>query len=179
MPSISIPGSERAAEPVAEHDVRGFDFGGLARPFRRSRGPGPAQRPQPCIFSTLFLRNRNSMPLACLLTTISLRASAAAQLSEKSFTSMPNSLDILQRVVNFRGVQQNLRGDASDVQAGAAQKAVFFDDERLQSPLRGANRGVISPRTAADNREIVFGQVSSAAGRSAAQNSRVQTGPPL
>ena len=126
--------------------------------------PGPAQRPQPCIQSTLFLRKRNSIPLACRLTTFSLRASAAAQFSENSFTSMPNSFGILERVVNFSRVQQNLCRDAADVQASAAQETVLLNASGFQSPLRGANRGVVSPGTAADNRKIVFGQVSSAAG---------------
>ena len=39
----------------------------------------------------------------------------------------------------------------------------------FQSPLRCADRGVVSSRTAADNRKIVFSQVSSAAGGIAAR----------
>ncbi len=91
LPSISTPGSERAADPVpnmmcvASTSVTCPSFSTVTR-------PGPAHLPQPCILSTLFLRKRNSMPLACLLTTASLRASVAGQFSENSFTSMPNSL---------------------------------------------------------------------------------------
>ncbi len=92
-PSISIPGSDRAAEPVPNM-MCVASISEVCPSFSTVTFPGPAQRPQPCTLSTLFLRNRNSMPLACLLTTISLRASAAAQLSPKSFTSMPNSLEI-------------------------------------------------------------------------------------
>jgi hypothetical protein len=71
--------------------VRGFDFGGLSVILDGSRAPAPPSGPSPAS-SRLCFCEKNSMPLACLLTTFSLRASAAGQLSEKSFTSMPNSL---------------------------------------------------------------------------------------
>ncbi len=94
FPSMSTPGRERAAEPVpnmicvASISVIFPSDSTLTR-------PGPAHRPQPWILSTLFLRNKNSMPLACLLTTISLRARTAGQFRVNSFTSMPNSLAFL------------------------------------------------------------------------------------
>ena len=79
-----------------KQDVRGFDFRDRAVAFSTATRPGPAQRPQPCIVSTLFLRNRNSMPLACLSTILFLRASTAGQFRLQAATSMPNSSAFLQ-----------------------------------------------------------------------------------
>ena len=67
-------------------------------------------------------------------------------------------LGVLERVVDFGVVQKDFRGDAADVQASAAQKAIFFNDYSFEPPLRGPNRGVISSRAATDDGEIVFGQ---------------------
>src|ERR1700681_1655133 len=67
-------------------------------------------------------------------------------------------LGILERVVYFGVVQQDFRGDAADVQACAAQVAIFFNNYSFQPPLRGPNRSVISPRTTTDDGEIIFGQ---------------------
>ncbi len=72
-------------------------------------------------------------------------------------------LGILERVVDFRVVQQDLGGDAADVQTGSSQEAVLFNDQSFQTPLRGANGGHVTARPAADDGQIVFGQVSSAA----------------
>src|SRR2546425_2089882 len=44
------------------------------------------------------------------------------------------------------------------MQAGASQKTVLFDDNRLQAPLRGADGGYIPAGPAADDSEIVFRQ---------------------
>ena len=67
-------------------------------------------------------------------------------------------LGVLEIVVNVGVVQENLRGDAAHVQAGAAEKRVLFDDGGLQSPLPGANRGDVAARSAADDHEIIFSQ---------------------
>src|SRR5262249_16883682 len=66
------------------------------------------------------------------------------------------------QVVPQLGVeQQRLGRDAADVQAGAAEVAVFFDQGNLQSILAGANGGGVSGRAAADDGDVVggFGQV--------------------
>src|SRR5207302_10650626 len=44
------------------------------------------------------------------------------------------------------------------MQAGASQKTVLFDDNRLQAPLRGADGGYVPAGPAADDGEIVFRQ---------------------
>ena len=41
------------------------------------------------------------------------------------------------------------------------RNGVFLDDDGLQSPLRGANRGDVAARSAPDDREIVFSQTGS------------------
>jgi hypothetical protein len=64
-------------------------------------------------------------------------------------------------IVNVRVVQEHLGGNAADVQAGAAQKRIFFDDRYLQSPLSGANRSHISTGTTPNHDKIVFSQSSS------------------
>src|SRR3989442_14160997 len=44
------------------------------------------------------------------------------------------------------------------MQAGASQKTVLCDDNRLQAPLRGADGGYVPAGPAADDGEIVFRQ---------------------
>src|SRR6266581_1136998 len=90
LPSKSTPGRERASEPVAKR-ICVASTSAVFPAFSTCTWCGAAQRPQPCRTSTLFLRKRNSMPLACLLTMRSLRASMAGQLILKSEISMPNS----------------------------------------------------------------------------------------
>ena len=66
----------------------------------------------------------------------------------------------LKVIVNIGVVQENFGGDAAHVQASAAEKGIFFDDGDLQAPLRGANGGDVSARSAADDHDIVFSQTS-------------------
>jgi hypothetical protein len=63
-------------------------------------------------------------------------------------------------IVNVGVVQENFGGDAAHVQAGAAEEGIFFDDGNFQAPLRGADGGDISARSAADYYDIVFSQTS-------------------
>src|SRR5437899_2691680 len=101
LPSSSTPGSVRASEPVAR--MMWVASTSVVFPsFSTATLPGPAQRPQPCMDSTLFLRKRNSMPLACFLMILSLRASTAVQSSLKSFTSMPNAKEFGIEVKDFK-----------------------------------------------------------------------------
>ncbi len=68
-----------------------------------------------------------------------------------------------QVVPEFGVEQQRFGRDAADVQAGAAEESVFFDERGLQAVLAGANRGRVSGRSAADDGYVVdgFGQWSS------------------
>ena len=70
----------------------------------------------------------------------------------------PEFLGVLQGVVDFGVVEQDLRGDATYMQAGAAEETVLFDDQGFQAPLGSANGCDVSARSAADNRQIVCRQ---------------------
>ena len=52
-----------------------------------------------------------------------------------------------------RGVDQRLRGDAADIEAGSAQP-VAFDQDRVEAKLAGADRGDIAARAAADDENL-------------------------
>src|ERR1700675_2694530 len=64
----------------------------------------------------------------------------------------------LEMVVDIRMVQKNLRGYATDVQAGAAEERIFLHHGNLQTPLCGANRSNVASRTAANDDNIIFSQ---------------------
>ena len=53
------------------------------------------------------------------------------------------------------GVQERLGGDAADVEAGAPELVVFFDNGRFEAVLPGADRGGVAAGTASDHDEIV------------------------
>ena len=63
---------------------------------------------------------------------------------------------VLEIVVDLGVVQQHLGGNATDVQAGAAEERVFLHHHGFQAQLAGANGGDVTPRTAPDNRHIVL-----------------------
>ena len=58
-------------------------------------------------------------------------------------------------LVKLGSVQQRLRGDAADIEAGAAEGGVFLDDRGFQSELRGAYRAEIAAGSGTDDDEIV------------------------
>ena len=66
----------------------------------------------------------------------------------------------LEMIVDIGVVQENFGGDAAHMQASAAEERVFFDDGDFQAPLRGADGGDVSARSAADDHDIVFSQTS-------------------
>ena len=158
LPSNSTPGSERASEPVANMMCVASTSVILPVVFDLPRAPARPSGPSPACVSTLFLRKRNSMPLACLLTMLFLARQHRRPIELELGDLDAEFLGVLERVVDFGVVQQHLGGNAADVQAGAAEKAVLLDDQRLQSPLRGANGGDVAARSAADDRQIVFCQ---------------------
>ena len=55
------------------------------------------------------------------------------------------------------GVQQGLRGDAADVEAGAAMGGALLDHRDLQPELRRADRADIAAGAGADDDEVVGG----------------------
>ena len=52
-----------------------------------------------------------------------------------------------------RGVDQRLRGNAADVEAGSAEP-VGFDENRVEAELAGADRGDIAAGAAADDENL-------------------------
>ena len=140
-----------------EHDVRGFDLGdlavGLHRHAARARPAAPALHRLHFIFAEEKL---DALGVLVDDVVLARQHGRPVQLELGHFDA--ELLGVLEGVVDFGVVQQNLGGDAADVQAGPAQKAVFFDDQGFQSPLRGADGGHVSARPAADNRQIVIWQ---------------------
>ena len=55
-------------------------------------------------------------------------------------------------LVQLGGVQQRLRGDAADIEAGAAQRLAALDAGGLQPELCRADRGDIAAGAGADDR---------------------------
>jgi hypothetical protein len=55
----------------------------------------------------------------------------------------------------LRGLQQRLRGNAADIEAGAAGRAAPVDAGGLEAELRRADRGDIAAGTAADDDDVV------------------------
>jgi hypothetical protein len=66
-------------------------------------------------------------------------------------------LSFLQMVPEFGIEKQRFGRDAADMQAGAAEESVFFDERGFQAVLAGADRGSVSGRAAADDGYVVRG----------------------
>ena len=62
---------------------------------------------------------------------------------------------ILRRGIKFRRVQQGFRGDAADIETGAAQNATVLDAGRLQAELSGADCAIVAAGAATDNDDVV------------------------
>src|SRR5690606_6064916 len=61
---------------------------------------------------------------------------------------------LLELPKEFRRVEERLRRDAADVEAGAAQGQPFFDADGLQTELRCADRGDIAAGTGSNDGNI-------------------------
>ena len=62
-----------------------------------------------------------------------------------------------QVIPEFGVEEQRLGRDAADMQAGAAEESVFFDERGFQAVLAGADGGGVSGRAAADDGYVVHG----------------------
>ena len=154
MPSNSTPGSERAAEPVANM-MCVASTSVIFPSVSTDTLPGPAQRPQPSHRLHFIFAEEKLNALGVPVDDAFLARQRRRPIQLEFLDLDAEFLGVLERVVDFRVVQQDLRRDAADVQAGAAQEAVLFDDQRFQTPLRGPNRGHVSARPAADDGQIV------------------------
>src|SRR4029077_12021384 len=52
--------------------------------------------------------------------------------------------------------EQRLAWDAANIETGAAQIFVFFENGRLQSELAGTNRGDVAARSGANDNDVKF-----------------------
>ena len=91
--------------------------------------------------SILFFLKRNSTPETLACTTASLWAMhrlqvelRRADLDAEAFELVPGGLE------QFRGMQQRLRRDAADVEAGAAERLALLDDGDLEAELGRLDR---------------------------------------
>ena len=71
---------------------------------------------------------------------------------------------VLEALPDIGGVEEGFGGDATDVQAGAAELGVLFDDGGFQAVLAGPDGSGIASRPAANDDQIV-GHRSSVASR--------------
>ncbi len=130
LPSKSTPGSERASEPVANMMCRGFDVGDLAGVFHLD--VSGCRPPPPALHRLHFVFAEQELDALGVLVDDALLARQHRRPVELEIGNLDAKLiGVLQGVVDFGMVQQHLGRDAADVQAGAAQKSVFLDDQRL------------------------------------------------
>src|SRR5205085_10524318 len=67
------------------------------------------------------------------------------------------------------GMQQRLRGDAADVEAGAAVRLALLDDRGVQAELRRPDGADVAPGAGSDDDEIVGHEVLALDNHSAAE----------
>ena len=121
-----------------------------------STWPGATMRPAPWNVSILFFLNRNSTPFTLLSTILLLVVEQSRQI-EARLADLDAELReaVAGFLVELGGVQQRLRGNAADVEAGAAEGARFSTHGDLQAKLRRANGADIAAGTGTDDDEIV------------------------
>ncbi len=117
--------------------------------------PAPAMRPVPRCESILFFLSRNSTPLTLPSIASSLNFSSAARSSLGVLTPMPILANLCPASRKMRGMQQRLRGNAADVEAGATVGGALLDDRDLEAELRRANGADVAAGAGADDDEIV------------------------
>ena len=142
-----------------EQDVGGFEFGGFAVFFHGDAARAGNLAPAGDGFDFIFLEERADAARVFLDDLVFARENRRP-IDFYVFHFEAEFFGALEMIVNIRVVQENFGGDAAYVQASAAEKRIFFDDRDFQSPLRGANRGDVSARSAADDHDIVFSQTS-------------------
>ncbi len=136
--SISMPLSLATSRPVAMtmdlvSSYAGLPSSLLTSPCQRLRCGQRRERRR----SLFFLSKNSSAPLT-LPSAALIRQDAIIAL--RSSFGLPNAdARIARRIPAFvktvpRSVQHRLRGDAADVEAGAAESGVLFDDRRFSGP---------------------------------------------
>ena len=102
------------------------------------------------------------MPWVLALMTPSLYSSILATSTETPLAAIPILAKCRFRLVDhLRGMQQRLRGDAADIEAGAAQGATALDTSHLQAKLSRTDGADIAPRAATNYNNIIVGHMVS------------------
>src|SRR5271163_960354 len=142
-----------------QQDVRGFEFGDFAV-FFHGDAPGTGDfAPADDGFDFILFEEQADAAGMFLYDFVFAREDGGP-IDFDVFHFEAEFFGAFEVVVDVRVVQKNFGGDAADVQAGAAEEWVFFDDGNFQAPLRGADGGDVSARSAADDHDIVFSQTS-------------------
>src|SRR5690348_13499313 len=142
-----------------EHGVRGFELGGFAVLLDGDAPRAGDAAPPGNRLDFVFAEKQRDAARVLLHHFIFARHHRGP-VDLHVFYFKAEFLGALEVIVDIGVMQKNLCRNATDVQAGPAEKRVFFDHRSLQSPLRGANRGNVSARTAPDDHKIIFGQAS-------------------
>ena len=156
--SIATPGSGATSEPVAMtialrferllRAVRGRHFD-LTRRFMIR--PAPKKR------SILFFFNRKATPLTLARDGVVLVLHHRERSSCGLPTTTPKRGEVMRGLSEFfRGMEQRLRGNAADVEAGAAEGRPLLDDGDFHAELRRADGADIAAGAGADDDEIVL-----------------------
>ena len=118
--------------------------------------PGERMLPSPKTASILFFLNRKATPLTLAATVSSLCFISAAWSSFGAPTTTPSGAKPVRRLLeHLGGVEQRLRGDAADVEAGPAQRLALLDHGHFQAELGRADGADIPPGAGADDDEII------------------------
>ena len=137
-----------------EHDVGGLDFRDLAVGLdRHASGAGPAS---PASHGLHFVFAEEKLDALGVPVDDAVLARQRRWPIQFEFGDVDAKFfGVFERVVDFRVVQQDLGGDATDVKTGPSEETVLFDDQSLQAPLRGADGGHVTAGSAADDSQIV------------------------
>ena len=107
--------------------------------------------------SILFFLNRKATPSTFDFTVASLWRHHRRQIELRRADLHAELGEAVARLLeHLGGVEQRLRRDAADVEAGAAEGGALLDDGDLQPELRGADGADIAARAGADDDEIVL-----------------------
>ncbi len=156
--STLTPGMPPAREPVAM--TMFFVSRTVSAPLAPATFTLPMAgiEPTPKWTSILFFFIRKATPSTLAFTTASLCAIIALR---SSFGGSDHHPELRQAVASFGehlgSVQQRLRRDAADVEAGAAERLVLFDYRRLQSELGAFDGADIAAGPGTDHDDIVGG----------------------
>ena len=98
---------------------------------------------------TLFFFIRKATPFDSCLATARERATTLSASKRMSFAENPNSIEMVQQMIDLRAAQQRLGRNAAPIEADAAE-LIALDDRGLHAELRRPDRRDIAARPAAE-----------------------------